>query len=401
MKVLHVIPSVSLARGGTSQAVLELLQALRSQNLDVNLVTTNDDGENLLTVPLGQKTEYQQIPTWFFPRWSAGGAAIREFTFSRELTAWLWHHIADYDLVHVHALFSYPSTAAMTIARIQKVPYINQPHGLLCEWSLQQSQLKKQLYLALVERMNLNHSQALQLTSEMEYQEVNRLRLKTKGMILPIGLSVAAPIPQARQQLREKLNLPSNQPIILFMSRLHHKKGLEYLIPALSKLSDRPFTFVLAGSGTPEYEAEIDQQLIDAGIHDRTYRPGFVIGEFKDLILQGSDIFALTSYSENFGVVVLEAMAAGLATVLTPGVALAEILKTHQIGYVPALEVVEIANTLRNCLDQLPETKMIGDRARQYILEHYTWNQIATKLTQTYAQLLNQKSLAAIEDGYA
>jgi glycosyltransferase involved in cell wall biosynthesis len=395
MKILHVTPYVSLVRGGISQAVLEMIRALRSQGLDVELAATNDNGADLLDVPLLKRVEYCQIPVWFFPRFSPKVAAIREFQFSGEFTSWLWQHIHEYDLLHIHAMFCYPCTVAMMIARIKQVPYINQPHGLLCEWSLQQSRLKKQVYLSLIERDNLIHSQALQFTSQMERQEVSQLELKVPSIVSPLGLFVSDPIAQARQKLRQKLNVPEDQPIILFMSRLHHKKGLDYLIPALGQLTDHPFTFVLAGNGDCQYEAEIDALLIEAGIQERTHRPGFVTGEFKDLLLQGSDIFALTSHSENFGVVVLEAMAAGLATILTPGVATAAILEEHQVGYVPALEVSAITEALRHCLENPDETKAIGDRARHLIFQHYTWERVADSLIQTYTEMIEPDQVSA------
>jgi glycosyltransferase involved in cell wall biosynthesis len=390
MKILHIAPYLSPIRGGISQAVIEMIQALRLQGHEVELATTNDDGAELLAVPLGQRVEYHQIPVWFFPRFSPPVGAVREFQFSWEFTTWLWAHIAEYDLVHVHAMFCYPCTVAMLMARIKQIPYINQPHGLLCEWPLQQSKLKKQTYLALVERANLNHSRVLQFTSQMELQETSQLGLDPDGVIMPLGLFVSPEIPQARQQLRQRLGIPEQQPVILFMSRLHPKKGLDYLIPALSQLRDRSFTFVLAGQGSPEYEAEVDDLLAQAQLQARTYRPGFVTGELKKLLLQGSDIFVLTSHSENFGVVVLEAMAAGLATVLTPGVAMAQTLEADAVGYVPPLEIGAIAATLQRCLDYPEERQAMGERAQALIFQQYTWEQVATKLAHAYAKIIQQ-----------
>lgn len=396
MRILHVSPSIGLARGGSSHAVLEFVPALRDQGIQVELATTNDDGDQLLEVPLLQKIEYCRIPTYFFPKFFPKSRSLREFTFSSALTQWLWRHLRDYDLVHVHGLFSYPSTVAMAIARWQQVPYINQPHGLLCEWSLQQSQLKKQLYLTMIERANLAHSTALQLTAKKELEEVEQLGLETPKLLIPLGLEPASPIPEARRQLRERLNLPLDQPIVLFMSRLHAKKGLEYLIPALSQLRDLAFTFVLAGTGTPEYEAEIDSLLTQSGLRSRTYRPGFVTGADKQLLLQGSDIFALTSHSENFGVVVLEAMAAGLTLVLTPGVALASLVQEEQLGYITPLDIAQIAETLNRCFAEPAQAKEMGDRARRLMLDRYTWDGIAKQAIAQYEAILQQSPIPVL-----
>ncbi len=393
MKILHITPSVGSHRGGASQAVLEMVQSLQNKGLNVEIVSTNDNGIDILNVPLCQLIQYQQIPTRFFPRFSPPISFIREFAFSWELTKWLWKHIREYDLIHIHALFSYTSTIAMIIARLQQVPYINQPHGLLCEWSLQQSKIKKQIYLSLIERSNLKHSRVLQLTSSKEAEEIKSLELGVPPAIIPLGLEISPLLPDARQKLRQMFNIPSDQPIILFLSRLHYKKGLDYLIPALSKIRDKNFTFILAGNGSAEYEAKVSELLINNQIEHCTHRTGFVAGEMKDILLQGSDIFVLTSHSENFGVVVLEAMAAGLTTIVTPGVALASMIKENHVGYVPELDIVEIANVIENCLNYPQESQEIGDRARQFILDNYTWDSIAVKMVSVYQDIINSCSM--------
>lgn len=385
MRVLHVIPSIAKVRGGPSQAVLEMVSALRSQGIEAEIATTNDDGPNLLDVPLQQRTEYSQIPVWFFSRFSPAVASVREFAFSSQLTTWLWQNIQKYDLLHVHAIFSYPSTAAMAIARLKGIPYLVRPLGQLCQWSLQQSAVKKQIYLSLVERANLKGSQALHLTSKQEQQELQQL-VQVPSFILPHGLSLPAFIPDARRQLRQHLKVPEDEPVILFLSRLHPKKGLDYLIGALAKLDCR-FTFILAGSGTPEYEAEVSSQLAAAGIQHRTYRPGFVSGETKNLLLQGSDLFTLTSHSENFGVAVLEALAVELPVLVTPGVALAAEVSQYKLGYVTDLDSEAIASSIRDYLNNPQAAKAMGERDRQLIFEQYTWERISSKLINIYTAI--------------
>ncbi len=392
MKILHVIPSVAKIRGGPSQAVLEMVQALLATGIEAEIVTTNDNGTSRLPVQLQQQIQYQQVPIRFFNRFSPPVSAVKEFAFSGELTEWLKKNIRCYDLIHVHAIFSYASTAAMAIARAQGVPYIVRPLGQLCQWSLQQSALKKQLYLKIIERDNLAHSSGLHFTSLQEQQEADSLQLNCPGFVVPHGLTFSAPIEDARSHLRQKYNLPANEPIILFLSRIHPKKGLELLIPALGSLKHHPFTFILAGSGDPNYESEIHSLIESSGMSERTILPGFVEGDEKDLLLQGADLFSLTSHSENFGVAALEALAAGLPALMTPGVALSTEVEQHGLGYVTALSHESIVAALKKYFSRPAEAKKMGNCARQFAMKNYTWEKNAENLVKLYRAVLNSAS---------
>lgn len=393
MKILHIIPSISPVRGGTSRAILDMVYALLEQGIDVEIATTNDDGDDLLDVPLIEPTLYDRIPTYFFPRFSPPLPALREFAISGAFTTWLFQNIPKYDAIHVHALFSYTPTVAMAIARLRGVPYVTTPHGLLCEWSLAQSRQKKQVYLKLIERSNLDHARAIHLTCQQEQQDFRSLKFKSPTFILPLALTeIPAQIPNARPLFRQRLNLPLDEPIILFISRLHHKKGLDYLIPALGKLIDRQFTFIIAGSGTAEYEAEINSLLLTAGMQDRTHLAGFVEGEAKNLLIQGADLFALTSYSENFGIAVLEALAAGLPVLLTPGVGISSMVKEHQLGYVTELDINAISQMIAQHLNHLADNNANNQsslRIRQFIQDNCTWSKIAKDLVDIYQNILD------------
>lgn len=388
MRVLHIIPSVASVRGGPSQAILEMVKALQSQGVDAEIATTNDNGQDLLSVPLMQRTIYHAAPVWFFPRYSPNQIVLREFAFSYQFTNWLWHSISNYDLIHVHAIFSYTSTVAMAIARLKKIPYIIRPLGQLCTWSLQQSYRKKQTYLNLIERANLDNSAAIHFTSLVEQEEANILHLKAPSFILAHGLNHQAILPEAKQNLRTRLNLPKHQKIILFLSRLHPKKGLDFLVPALANFLEYDFSFVIAGSGEPEFVQEIESLLDFHNLKERSHLVGFVTGIEKETFLQGANLFALTSHSENFGIAVLEALRAGTPALVTPGVALAALIQTDQVGYVASeLSIEAISSQLENFFAEPKLASEMGDRARKLITENYTWKSIAKQLHQIYLNL--------------
>lgn len=131
MRVLHVIPSVSALRGGPSAAIVELVRAQRALGIDASIATTNDDGEGLLQVDTKAWSVLEDVPCRYFDRWSPSIRPLREFAYSNAFRRWIGKHIEDYDLVHVHAIFSACSSLAMTIARKHNVPYIVRTIGLL------------------------------------------------------------------------------------------------------------------------------------------------------------------------------------------------------------------------------------------------------------------------------
>lgn len=395
MKILHIIPSVAKVRGGPTPATVHLVKSLRDVGIDAEIATTNDNGNELLNVPLNQCSKFEGIPVWFFSKTSSNFYPIKEYSFSAVFTQWLWKHIDEYDLVHIHAVFSYPCTIAALIARIKKIPYIVRPNGLLCSWSLQQSRLKKKLYMTIIERANINSSNAIEFTSNLEKNEVSSLGLTANSFVLPYAISPAPVLSNARNRLRKLLQVPTDEPVILFMSRLHPKKGLEYLIPALGKLVDRTFTFVLAGSGSPSYETEIDHLLSVHKLKERTYCPGFVEGETKELLLQGADIFTLTSYSESFGLAVLEGIANGLSIIVTPTVPLSTVVEQHQLGYVTELKTDSITAILETSLRDLQDSTIVNNRksrSKQLIETQYSWKNVTSNLIEVYHSILKSSS---------
>lgn len=389
MRVLHVIPSVSPKRGGPSLAVLAMVRALRARGVDAEIATTTDDGDGVLDVPVEQLTEREGVPVRYFDRWSPPLRAVREFAYSRPLARWLEKAVGSYDLLHVHAIFSYPSTRAMSTARHRGVPYINRPLGQLCEWSLQRRAWKKRAYLALVERTNLNAAAAIQYMTEQEQQEAQGLGLCAPSFVAPHGIDLPALLPDARAQLRQRLGLPADAKIVLFLSRVHPKKGLELLIPALAQLRGETIYFVLVGNvEPPDYEAEVDRLLAAAGMTAHTRRVPFATGEWKQILLQGADVFALTSHSENFGIAVVEAMAAGLPVVVTPGVALAEDVERFGTGLVATMDTEAVAAALAELLADTGRREALGRSGQRLVHERFTWPVAARRITDQYRMAL-------------
>ncbi|NEO45397.1 MAG: glycosyltransferase [Moorea sp. SIO4A3] len=393
MKILHVIPSIGSVRGGPSHAALGMVKALRQSGIDTEIATTNDNGCDLLDVPLYQRTEYQGVPVWFLPRFSP---PLKEFIFSAALTRWLWQHIRDYDIIHTHYLFSYPSTCAGLIARRQGIPYIVRTIGQLTPWALAQSRLKKQIYTSLIERHNLNRAAAIHCTSGGEAEDVRNFGIQTPTITLPLGVNQPVNFPEAKQKLRHIHNIPAQTPIVLFISRLHNKKRPDLLIQALNKLATQncDFHLIFAGSGESDYENQLKNLVASTGLTSRTTFTGFITGTDKELVLQGSDIFVLPSFSENFGIVIAEAMAAGLPVIITPGVQIAPEIAQAKAGLVVEGELDALSNAIAQLIASSDLRNQLGENGKHLVSSRYSWSAISQNLASVYAKIIEGKKLS-------
>jgi glycosyltransferase involved in cell wall biosynthesis len=398
MKVLHVLPSISPTLGGPTQVALNLVHALCKIGVDAEIVTTNHQ----LTVdyPVNQRISYpistdgdQQatIPVWFLPY---NPPELKEFIFSKALTEWLWQHLATYDIIDNHYLFSYAPTCAAAIARFRKVPYTVRTMGQLTPWALSQGRFKKQVYSFFVERRNLNGAAAIHCTATDEAKDIQHFGVKTPTVTLPLGVNLPVPISDAPQKLRQVYNIPAATPVLLFLSRLHYKKQPDLLIQVLANITQQQDChLILAGSGEADYLSQLKQLTASLGLSDRITFTGFVAGYDKNLLLQGADLFVLPSHSENFGIAVAEALAAGLPVVITPGVQIASEILAAQAGVVLDADLESLTTTIVQLLQNVDQRCQLAENGRRFAQARYAWTPIAQELKTIYKTIIDGKPL--------
>lgn len=416
MRILQIVPSVSLVYGGPSQMVLGLSKALANQGVDVTILTTDsngDFGQPPLDVPLDKPVPQDGYQVRYFRCFP-----FRRYKFSLDLLRWLWQHAGEFDLAHIHALFSPVSTAAATVARKQNLPYILRPLGTLDPADLQKKRRLKQVYVGLWEGANLAGAAGIHFTSEQEAKISQRFGTNAPDIVIPLGVTPPEDVERLHAtSLREggfctndiinsETNVPlptptdvpgnvsTQSPILLFMSRIDPKKGLDLLIPALETLlaEGLGFQFILAGANPqdPEYERKIQQQIQASPLSSQTTITGFVEGEVKAALLQRADLFVLPSYYENFGIAVAEAMVAGTPVVISDQVHICPEVKGAEAGWVCGCDVASLTQTLREALRDAGEQKRRGVKARDYALEHYSWDAIAQTMIETYQTIVRQ-----------
>lgn len=390
MRVLHVIPSISMLRGGPSKAVLEMVAELRRQNIDAAIATTNDHGNGILEEATAEWKTYNGVPIVFFPKYDSRFRVIREFIYSGSFRRWLQRNIASYDLVHVHAIFSFVPSYTMWLCRQRKIPYIVSTHGLLEAWPLTQSALRKRCYLRLIERNNLENANRLHFTTESERQQATATVDPERTSVVPLGV----PVPElARTQCHlatcERFNLSKKTPLILFLSRLHKKKGLELLIDALAGIK-QPFQFLIAGTGEPDYETSVRNHLEQRGLAHSCKLLGFVDGIEKEQLMQAADLFVLTSQSENYGIAVVEAMAAATPILVTREVATAAFILEGDAGFVCDYKKTSVQRQIEHIL-QHPDTALQrGVNARKLVKEKLSWPVSINQLIDLYDSIDHQ-----------
>lgn len=389
MRILQIIPSISLVYGGPSQMVLGLSAALAAKNIDVTIITTDsngDIGQIPLDVPLNQPIKqngYQIIYFRCYP--------FRRYKFSLSLLQWLNQNAQQFDLAHIHALFSPVTTLAATIARGHNLPYIIRPCGMLDPADLQKKKQLKQIYAALLERPNLAGAAAIHFTSKEEAKISERFGLGNTGK-MPVPQDLVIPLGVTADLFPKRLR-ESQVPIILFMSRIEPKKGLNLLIPALESIleSGIEFSFILAGSNPQDadYETQIKVQIHNSILAKYTTMTGFVSGNLKNELLTNADLFVLPSYYENFGIAVVEAMAAGVPVAISDRIHIAEDIRQAEAGWVGPLEVGAIASSIKSALLDPQERQRRGLNGKAYAKKHYNWDAIAQQTIDTYQHILD------------
>jgi glycosyltransferase involved in cell wall biosynthesis len=384
VRVLHVIPSVAPRYGGPSRAVIEMCRALRGRGVDTLIATTDADGGGRLAVDLGQPTLYSNVPAILFPRqWSEA------YKYSWPLARWLESHVADFEVVHIHAVFSHACLAAAKACRKKGVPYIVRPLGTLDPWSLKQKSAKKKLLWHLSVKRMLDGASAIQYTALPEQKLAEESLGLGRGVVVPLGIEMDSIGGNGDVGTPQSVYPSSNNhPYVLVLSRLHPKKGLELLLPAFLSLAKQSefaeWKLVLAGDGDAEYVSLLRGLAEREGLSERVVFAGWLQGEQKRVMLQRASLLALTSYQENFGLCVVEAMACGVPVIISPHVNLAPEVEEAGAGWVTPLEVGALESTLAEIMGDPHGRARRGAAGKDLVRRRFTWGAVANQLVLLY-----------------
>ena len=385
MKIVHLLWSMDLKDGGVVRAILDLCPMLSRNGHEVVLLTSRD----------------ADVPG----DWKGAGAPGRPRcvllpprgigrTYGRRALAIIREQVRDADVLHLHGMWMTCNDQAARIARRLGVPYIISPHGMLDDWCMAQRSLKKRAYLALGGASNLANAAVIHCTAPAELEQAGKWFPRRLGVVvpLPFDLSDYRDLP-GPQEARDRFALgspdqPGYQPVILFLSRIDRKKGLEVLIRSVSRLRADGVAarLVIAGGGEQHYVDSLRALVDQSGLRDSTIFAGFVSGKLKVSLYQAAEVFCLPSSQENFGYVVVEALAARTPVITTRGVALWPTLESERAAALVEPTVDELVPALRSALTDRAAALASAARGRDWCMHAFEHANIAAGFDQMYAQ---------------
>jgi glycosyltransferase involved in cell wall biosynthesis len=381
VKILHVIPSLGPLRGGPTQAIKNLCRDLAQAGADVTLATTDDNGPGHLDVQLGTAQEQDGYRVIYFRR------TTQDYTFSCSITPWLAKHVADYDFVHAHAVFSYAPLIAAFFASFRKIPYTFTPHGLLLNRGIQTRRTKiKKLSFELVEKRLFNRSAFIHVTSLQEAQELKEWGVGVPIEVVYFGLE-APPVEQTgHARPHPLLAEAAGHTIFLFLGRFHPIKALDLLIPAFARAARQEpgMRLALAGRGEADYEAWLTAEIAAQGIEDRVLWLGFLDEDAKWQALADADVVLLPSYSESFGLAAVEALACGTPVIVSDQVVIHEEILQAQAGRVVPCQIDPLAGAMLELARDAEMRRTMGQHGKLLVEDRFNRRKTAAALLELY-----------------
>ncbi len=315
MRILHYLPSLSLTKGGPVRAVLDLTSGFAARGHHVTLLTC--DRGDAPSQWDGADTSKPVVTVLPAPE-------INSQPFAASHKAIAAACVDQAHIVHVHGVWNYSNAQLGRMARARGKPYLVSLRGMLDDWSVQQKALKKRFFHCVFVKAHLERAGAVHCTAQAELDQSGRWFPKGRGVVIANLLDLNPfRSPPGPGLAREKFPILTNgRPNVLFLSRLHYKKGVEVLIQAASRLRESGVhcNVILAGTGDAQYASAMQNLVGELELDEYVHFVGHVGGPLKVSLYQACDLFALPTSQENFGFVFPEALASGTPIITTTGV---------------------------------------------------------------------------------
>ena len=396
MKILHVITSLDPSTGGPARIALRLAAGAASLGHQVTLLryASPPETQKAIDQDLAVVIDSDRITQIVLPQPSR----LERLT-ARKAKRTLRPLIHTFNVIHTHDVWSPLCRSSMFMAARQKVPFVLLPNGMFDFWSMQQKALKKRLFLALGYRAVLNRALFIHTGNVDEQSGVSHVGVTAPMEIIPNGVYPKEfdPLPP-KGQFYAAYPALLGRPFILFLSRLHHKKGLDYLAAAFIKIATAFPQVQLVVAGPDEGAAEpFRKQIAGANLVDRLHMVGPMFDADRYTAMIDAACFCLPSRQEGFSIAILEAMACACPVVISDQCHFPQVAAARA-GLVVQLENSELVDALILVLSDPNHAASLGATARHLVMNQYTWPVIARQLVGTYQAYLTKLGLSPVND---
>ena len=382
LEIVHFCSSIDLAHGGVVRAVLDICDLMAKAGHRITLLTCDDKD-----VPTGWHDAQNAAVPRALTIARPGGPLKRFGDDVREIVRPI---VERADVLHLHTPWETANLDFARIAREAGVPYVISIHGMLDDWSMAQRRLKKRLYLALVGRRLLERAFCVHCTASAEERQAKRWFLGGRGRVIPLifDLGPYRELPGSGLARAAHPEFLGDTPIVLFLSRLHYKKGVELLIEAAGQLrrGGRAFLLVVAGSGEPEYVESLHRLVRDRDLEGVTLFTGLVVGDEKVSLYEAADLFVLPTSQENFGFVFPEALASRTPVITTRGVDIWPELEGSGGAIIVDRSPAAIADAIDGLLADPERRRQMGEAGRAWVLRTFESDQILGEFESMYRE---------------
>lgn len=375
MRIVHFLTAIRFAYGGPARATVDLCAHLAERGHDVSLLTFDDS----------------DVPEWRTPAPSMPRVVrLRHgqfLTLARSARPEARAILKGADALHLHGMWEPANIQLAGIARRLRVPYFISARGMLDDWSLQQRPFKKKIYLAAVGNRWLKHAAAIHVTADAEHRQASRRSPNRRLTIIPnlldLGPYRALPGPE---RARDRFRIGAAPPLLLFLSRLHPGKHAEVVIQAARLLKDRGVDtrVIIAGSGDEAHTAWLKNLAADLLPPGAVEFPGMVAGIDKVSLYQAADLFVLPTAQENFGFVLVEALACRLPVVTTRGAGIWPELERSGGAVITGFDAPAFADAIAPLLADPARRARMGDDGRAWVMDFLDTEKVIAKFEAMY-----------------
>ncbi len=361
MKILHTITGLGINSGGPTTCTYNLIKGLNREGMSADILTLHSSEKKLIA----NDSFIYSVPS------PNNGKLVYSSDFRKFLT-----QNNNYLLYHINAIWQYPSHCTAKFARDTKKPYLITPHGMLYPQALKYSKWVKKFFFYLWFKKDLENATCLHVTSKQEMYFLREMGFKN-----PIAL-IPNPIVFSEKPVLGK----ENKQQIGFIGRFHLIKNIESLIEAFKRVNNNKYSLVIIGSGDSMYEKLLREK--SSGFDNIFFR-GFLDGKEKEDAFRDLSYLVLPSHSENFGMVVPEALMEGIPVIASKGTPWEE-LNTHNCGWWVDNDVDTLAETIEIALNTPEEKRQdMGRNGQKFVIENYSVEVVTKKMIRLYEWILN------------